>query len=146
MPFTELRLARRNVTRSPGFFLLACAMLAVGMGAAAALFSVAESVLWRPLPFPESERLVLVSEHNPKTRSGSSPVSAGDFVDWRNLGQSFQHLAAISYDSETHTLTGAGARVRSQSISAGFLKTLGVQPAMGREFRREEEHPQLAWP
>jgi predicted permease len=137
--FTDLRLGLRTLTRTPGFFLLAVLTLALGIGAAAALFSVTESVLWRPLPFPDSERLALLSEHNAKIRPAGSPVSAANFLDWRNRAQSFQRLAAISYDGENHTLTGAGERARSMGISAGFLETLGVQPALGRTFRREEE-------
>jgi putative ABC transport system permease protein len=140
MPFfTELRVALRTLTRAPGFLLLALLTLALGIGATAALFSITESVLWRPLPFPDSERLALLSEHNAKTRPMGSPASAANFLDWRDRAQSFQGLGAISYDGQSHTLTGAGERVRSLGISAGFFETLGVQPALGRTFRREEE-------
>lgn len=130
MPFyTELRLALRALARAPGFLLLSTLTLALGIGTTAALFSVAESVLWRPLPFPDSERLALLSTHNAKTRPSGSPVSAADFLDWRARAQSFQRLAALSYEGENHTLTGAGERVRSLAVSAGFFETLGVQPA-----------------
>ena len=140
MPFfTDLRLAFRTLTRTPGFLLLTVLTLALGIGAAAALFSVTESVLWRPLPFPDAERLALMSEHNAKSRPAGSPVSAGNFLEWRDSAQSFQGLAAISYDGENHTLTGAGERARSLSVSAGFFETLGVAPALGRTFRRDEE-------
>ena len=137
--FTELRVGLRTLTRTPGFWLLTLLTLALGIGVATALFSVTESVLWRPLPFPSSERLALLSEHNAKTRPAGSPVSATNFLDWRDRARSFERLAALSYDGENHTLTGAGERVRSLAISAGFFETLGVQPALGRMFRREEE-------
>jgi putative ABC transport system permease protein len=144
--FTELRLGFRTLTRTPGFFLLALLTLALGIGATAALFSVTESVLWRPLPFPDSERLALLSEHNAKSRAGGRPASAANFLDWRDRARSFQRLGAVSYDGENHTLTGTGERARSLAVSAGFFETLGVQPALGRTFRREEEsaHAQLA--
>src|SRR5579862_6122322 len=84
MPFsTELRLALRSLTRAPGFLLLALLTLTLGIGTTAALFSITESVLWRPLPFPDSERLSLLSEHNAKNRPSGSPVSAANFLDWR---------------------------------------------------------------
>ena len=113
MPFsTELRLALRTLTRAPGFLLLALLTLTLGIGTTAALFSITESVLWRPLPFPDSERLSLLSEHNAKSRPSGSPVSAANFLDWRARARSFERLAAISYDSESHTLTGARRRSR----------------------------------
>jgi putative ABC transport system permease protein len=128
--FNELRVGLRTLTRTPGFFLLALLTLAMGIGATATLFSVTESVLWRPLPFPDSEHLALLSEHNARSRPSGSPVSAADFLDWRDRAQSFQHLAAISYDGVNHTLTGTGERARSLSISAGLFETLGMQPAL----------------
>ena len=119
---TDLRQGLRTLTRAPGFLLLATLTLALGIGTTAALFSVAESVLWRPLPFPDAERLALLSEHNAKTRPSGAPVSAANFLDWRDRARSFQRLAAISYDGENHTLTGTGERARSLGVSAGFLR------------------------
>ncbi len=135
----ELRLGLRTLLRVPGFFGLAIFTLALGIGATAALFSITESVLWRPLPFPDSERLALLSEYHAKSRPSGSPVSAANFLDWRTRARSFERLAALSYDGEDHTLTGAAERVHSLSVSAGFFETLGVQAALGRTFRRDEE-------
>lgn len=93
--------------------------LALGIGVTTALFSVTESVLWRPLPFLDSERLALLSEYNAKSRPSGSPASAADFLDWRGRAQSFQRIAAISYDSQVHALTGVGERVRGYGAGAG---------------------------
>lgn len=136
----DLRLAFRALTRSPGFYILTAATLALGIGTATVLFTVTESVLWRPLPFPDSERLVEVVEQSIK-RPGNGGVSAANFVDWRTKAQSFEGLAAYRWP-ENHILSGSGfsERVRSSLVSAGFFELLRVQPALGRAFQPQDEH------
>lgn len=137
---TDLRLGLRSLTRAPGFFLLASLTLALGIGATTLMFSITESVLWRPLPVADSERLVHLSEFNPQVNPSGSPASAADFLDWRAQARSFEGLGAITWDVASHTLTGAGERVRSLAVSAGFFESLRVTPARGRTFRRAEEN------
>src|SRR5580698_6275713 len=103
---TDLRQALRTLTRSPGFFALTVATLALGIGANTALFSVANSVLWRPLPFPEPERLVWITERNVK-HAGEQGVAAANFDDWRKHAQSFESLAAFQW-SRSRTISGPG--------------------------------------
>jgi predicted permease len=140
MMIRELRLALRALTKSPGFLALAVLTLALGIGTATVLFSVTESVLWRPLPFADSERLVRVFEQNLKRTSAGGPVSALNFSDWRDRVRTLDGLAAMS-SGQSHNLTGRGIgeRVSTKSVSAGFFETLRVQPALGRTFRREDE-------
>src|SRR6267154_1270234 len=109
----ELRQAFRSLTRTPGFFTLTVATLALGIGTATVLFTVTESVLWRPLRFPDSERLVQVAEQSLKHPTGSG-VSPANFVDWRTRQRSFESLAAYGL-SENHILSGPSfsERVRS---------------------------------
>src|SRR5579864_5849269 len=122
----ELRLALRTLTKSPGFFVLAVTTLALGVGATTVLFSVTESVLWRALPFPDSERLVLISEQNLK-RSSETGVAGPNFRDWRDRVRTFQSVAAFGW-GETHNLKGSGfaERVTTSAVSAGFFETLQV--------------------
>ena len=136
----ELRLALRTLAKSPGFLALAVLTMALGIGAATVLFSLTESVLWRPLPFADSERLVRVLEQNLKRRSSASSVSARSFASARDRVQTLEGLAALSV-GQSHNLTGRGIaeRVSTRNISAGFFETLRVQPALGRTFGREDE-------
>jgi putative ABC transport system permease protein len=132
--------AFRALARTPGYFALALAALALGVAAATVLFSVTESVLWRPLPFADSERLALLSSRNLKSVSEGVAVSRADFRDWRARAHSFTALAAMSY-GESHNLSAArfGERIHSKTASANLFETLGVSPALGRVFRPEEE-------
>ena len=136
--FHALRLGLRSLTRTPGFFALALVTLSLGIGATTVLFSITESVLWRPFSFSEPERLVELTEFNPKVNPLGSPVSAANFLDWRQRSRSFERLAAMTF-GESHSLTGSGERVRSTSVSAGFFETLRVPPATGRTFTDGEE-------
>ena len=136
----ELRLALRTLAKSPGFLALAVLTMALGIGAVTVLFSFTESVLWRPLPFTDSERLVRILEQNLKRRSSASSVSTRSFASARDRVQTLEGLAALS-GGQSHNLTGRGIaeRVSTKNISAGFFETLRVQPALGRTFAREDE-------
>lgn len=138
----ELRLAPRTLTKNPEFLTLALATLALGIATTTVLFSVTESVLWRPLPFPRSERLVRIYEQNLKRAWQSGAVSPANFRDWRDRIKTIHGLAASTWN-ENRNLTGLGVteRVKIKKVSAGFLETLGVQTARGRMFRRDEEQP-----
>ncbi|MDR3699108.1 MAG: ABC transporter permease [Candidatus Sulfopaludibacter sp.] len=124
--------------RTPGYFALALVTLSLGIGATTVLFSITESVLWRPFSFAGSERLVELTEFNTKANPLGNPVSADNFLVWREKARSFERLAAMAY-GESHSLTGAGERVRSNAVSAGFFETLRVSPALGRTFDDAEE-------
>jgi hypothetical protein len=137
----ELRVALRMLAKGPGFLTLAILTLTLGIGAATILFSVTESVLWRPLPFADAERLVRVFEQNLRRPSDGGSVSALNFRDWLDRIQSIEGLAAMTW-GEGHNLTGQGIgeRVQSRSVSSGFFETLRVEPDLGRTFRRDEEN------
>lgn len=138
--FRDARYGARMLRKSPGFTVVAVLTLALGIGASTAIFSVVESVLWRPLPFPESERLTAIWSTNLKQTWRSEPVSAADYLDWRAQNSVFSSLAVFDW-SENHTLTGndGAERVRVMPVSANFFDTLQVKPAMGRTFRPDEE-------
>jgi predicted permease len=131
-------LALRSLTRTPGFYGLALATLGLGVAAATVMFSITESVLWRPYTFSDPEKLVWLTEFNPKLDPLGNPVSAPKFREWRERARSFENLAAMTY-GESHSLTGSAERVRSNTVSAGFFETLRVHPAFGREFSAADE-------
>jgi putative ABC transport system permease protein len=130
----------RALAKTPGYFALALAALALGVAAATVLFSITESVVWRPLPFANSERLALLTTRNLKAVSERQAVSRADFRDWRARAHNFTALAAMSY-GESHNLSAAGfgERVHAKTASANLFETLGVAPTLGRVFQPAEE-------
>jgi putative ABC transport system permease protein len=130
----------RALVKTSGYFALALAALALGVAAATVLFSVTESVLWRALPFADSERLALLTSRNLKAVAEGQAVSRADFRAWRASAHSFTALAAMSYN-ESHNLSAAGfgERIHAKNASANLFGTLGFAPALGRVFRPEEE-------
>jgi predicted permease len=133
----DIRYALRTLRKSPGFTVVAILTLALGIGSNTAMFSVVTAVLLRPLPFPEPHRIVAVE--TVAQNGGSTAESFPDFVDWREQNRSFESMAA--YHTTNLTLSGVGdpMHVQATVVSAGFFETLGVQPKLGRTFRREEE-------
>jgi putative ABC transport system permease protein len=132
----DLRYAARGLRRSPGFTWVAVAVLALGIGANASLFSVLHAVLLKPLPYPAPERLVTVQQAKPGETGG---VSHPNLLDWRAGSTSFEGLAV--YLPSSFTLSGAGeaARVSGVIASADLFPLLGVPPALGRAFWPEED-------
>ncbi|HEX8117109.1 MAG TPA: ABC transporter permease, partial [Pyrinomonadaceae bacterium] len=137
----DMRYAVRRLLKSPGFAAVAVGALALGIGANTAIFSVVNSVLLRPLPYPEPEQLVQLWESRPRQNMPRIEVAPHEFIAWAEQSQSFQRLAAI--DSAEYNLTGRGepARVSGALVSAGYFPLLGVTPERGRAFLEEEDRP-----
>ena len=138
----DFRYAARLLLRSPGFTLIAVAALALGIGANTAIFTVVDTLLLRPLPYANADRLAVVWEHNVPRDRKNNVVSPGNFIHWRELNQSFQELSAVSMTFRM-TLTGAGDAVELpvQFISGSLFGLLGVRPAVGRDFTPQEDAP-----
>lgn len=129
---TDLRLGIRGLVRRPGFAAVAVLTLGLGVGANAALFSVVDTVLLRPLPYPEPQRLVQMWESDPR-RPVRSP-SPADYLDVRRVAHSFQDLAA--YNTVGGSLSGDGEpeAVRYASVTGNFFRTLGIDARLGSTF------------
>lgn len=136
---SDLRFALRQLRKSPGFSFVALLTLALGIGANTAIFSFFNTLLLAPLPYPESGRIVQVFEA-PNT-GGLAPTCGGVFMDWQDRATQFEALALLA--TEDKNLTGAGVPVRvgGASVSAEYLKVLGVRPARGRDFTAAEDAP-----
>ena len=133
----DLRFALRSVRRSPGYTAVALITLALGIGAVTAIFSVVHGVLLKPLPFPESDQLVSVSELNSHGRAMQNAWR--NFADWRERAESFDGLVAHGSGRVSTVLgTGSPLRVGVSAVSAGFFATIGVTPARGRAFLPDE--------
>ena len=135
----DIRYGWRMLARNPGFTAIAVVTLAIGIGASTAIFSVVDTVLLRPLPYREPERLVLVTETLPGMSADEIGVSAGEYQDYRDRNRSFSQVAA--YESAGFNLTGAGQplRVNAAALSASAFPLLGVWPELGRGFTTEED-------
>ncbi len=137
----DLQIAARSLTRDPGIAAVAILTVALGVGANTAIFSVVNGVLLRPLPFPEPDRLVTVTEAitTPTTSFPTLPVNAWHYTWWRQHAQSFSNVAAA--DLVSTTLTGAGEpeQFDSARVTANFFQTLGVSAALGRTFAPGED-------
>jgi putative ABC transport system permease protein len=142
MPFRDARIAVRHLLKSPGFTATAVLMLALGIGATTAIFSVVEGVLLRPLPFPHPERLVSLGDIlQGADVGGSSEVgaTAPDIQAYTRDTNSFESLGG--YAQNGYELSGVGepAQVNGARLSGGVFSALGVEPLMGRFFTQRED-------
>jgi putative ABC transport system permease protein len=135
----DLRFGLRSLLRSPGFALVSVLCLALGIGANAALFSVLNAVLLRPLPFADPDRLVQLYE---KIASGGyGSVSVPNFRDWSEENTGFEQLAA--YHNRSHNFQAAGAPERIEVVEAtpSLFSLLAVPPLLGRAFNPSSDEP-----
>lgn len=126
----DLRWALRRLWGEPGFALATVAILALGIGAATALFSVADAVLFRPLPYPEPERLVWIGETTPEGDDFST--SLPNFFDWRRESEGFSGLAALQLRNAALAAgDGEPQEIQLAPVTAEFFELLGIRPALG---------------
>lgn len=142
MPLPSPRLTIRFLLRSPGFALVAISTIAVGIAANTAIFSLVNTILMKPLPYAEAERLVWLSS-TASARGGDDAISVSppDYEDWRGQAKSFSDMAA--YQDSRFYLAGEGApeRVSGATVSPQLFAVLGVEALTGRVFRPEEGIP-----
>jgi putative ABC transport system permease protein len=139
--FQDLRYGLRMILNRPGFSAAVVLILALGIGATSAIFSLVNSVLLRPLPYPEPDRLMMVSPTSRRaSRNGSVNTSTGpDYVEWRNQCRSCAEVAAYSGTGPSNLMSGAEPyRARVAQVTGNLFATLGVQPILGRTFLPEE--------
>jgi len=137
----DVRYAWRTLRKAPGFTVVAVLTLALGIGANTAMFSVINAVLLRPLPFPASDRLVAISGVDLRPGLGATSLSASwpDYFDFRARARTLEHMTAYRATGMTLTNGGRSRYVPAAVSSADLFATLGVQPALGRGFRADEE-------
>ncbi len=135
----DLRYGARMLLKNPGITLIVILALALGIGANTAIFSVVDAVLLRPLPYPESDRLVFLNETS-KTMDEIS-ISYPNFTDWRNQNKVFEKIGV--HNRGNYNLTGAGEaeRITTGQVSADLFAALRVNPALGRLFTDDEDKP-----
>jgi len=141
----DLRFSLRTLRRTPGFTVIAILVMALGIGANVALFTVVRGVLLKPLPFHDPDRLVMLYEAGLQKDDAAGPnvVSGGMYAEWKNQSRSFSSLALAK--GIRVGLSGSGGqlpeKLKSALFSWNMLATLGVQPARGRDFTEADDQP-----
>ena len=136
----SFRFAARSLMHSPGFTLIAVVTLALGIGANTAMFIGLDTILLKPLPYPESDQLDRIDRATPQNREGG--VSPADFLDLQPDTQGYGEIAAYMRADTSLSEPGQPAEmIDTARISANLLSTLGVQPQLGRDFRAQEDRP-----
>jgi len=133
----DLRYAVRVMAKRPGFTIIAAVTLALGIGANTAIFSAVNAVLLKPLPFPESEQLLDLSETFKPDGYGS--VSVPTLDDWKNQDTVFAGISAYSFTSFNLEGGATPQRISGMRVSANFFDVIGVKPALGRGFISGED-------
>jgi predicted permease len=135
--FQDLRFGLRMLRKKPGFSVIVVLTLALGIGANVALFSVVNGVLLDPLPYPQPDQLVTLHQSKPNFAQGAIPYP--NFQDWRKQNQTFSAMAISRGASFTLLGVGEAEQVNGRWVSAEIFSVLGVEPAIGRNFAKEED-------
>ena len=135
----DLRFAARTLLRHRAFTVVALITLALGIGVNTAMFSIAHAVLWRSLPYPNPDRLVLVGEVDAHDARNYWGVSYPNLQDWRARATSFEHLAGVMQVGHILREGGNPARIVGAAVSHDFFETMGVAPLIGRVFGEAED-------
>src|SRR5262249_37024500 len=135
----DLRYGARMLLKKPGFTIVAVATLALGIGANTAIFSVVNGVLLKPLPYRAPEQLIRLYESS--QAQPKFPMAQGNFQDYREQNTTLSGLALYTRQDMELSQDNKPERLAALWVTAGFFDLLGVQPLLGREFRREDELP-----
>ena len=138
LPFLEtllqdIRFGTRMLAKNPGFTIVAVLTLALGIGANTAIFSVVKAVLLRPLTYKDSDRLVTL------LHDGTAPVSAGNYIDWRDQSLSFEAMGVAEYWSPNLTDVDSPEHIPGLKVTQSLFPMLGAKPQLGRVFTVEED-------
>ena len=136
----DVQYAWRMLRKSPGFTALAVVTLALGVGASIAVYTLAESLLLRALPYPSPDRLTAIYSVHAR-RGEMESIGQEDFRDWQAANTVFERMAFTELDQRTLTGWGDAERITGMSVSEGFFEMLGVRPLLGRWFTPQEQKP-----
>jgi putative ABC transport system permease protein len=130
----DIRYGMRGLRRNPGLATIAIFTLSLGMAASIVVFSIFETVLLRPLPFRDADRLVQIWQTRLDRGIEKAGLAGANFWDLRAQNHSFEELASIYFDETVLTGSGPAVKVSTQVVTAGLFRALGVSPILGRDF------------
>jgi putative ABC transport system permease protein len=142
----DLRYSLRTLRKAPGFTVVALLVLALGIGANTAIFSVVNSLVLRPLPYPAADRLALIWETDLKDGIQREGPSGPNFLDWREQSRSFDEMALLEVGTGTVTGEGEPEQVTGLRVTTNFLSMLGGRTILGRGFTAAEGAGQARYP
>ena len=137
----DLRYGFRTLLKNPGFTIIAVIALALGIGANSAIFSVVNTVLLRPLPYKDPERLMMVWEDATRHGYPRDTPAVANYIDWKNQNHVFEDMAAVGDESLNLTGSGDPERLEGVGASASLFSVLELSPQLGRAFTAEEDQP-----
>jgi len=137
----DLRYGMASLAKDPGFTVVTIGLLALGIGANTAMFSIVDAALLKPLPFSEPERMVRVWESTPQGRNGTTTLT---FLDWKRRSDIFEALSVEGPVRAALVTGGEPVRVSGKLVSADYFQVFGVKPQIGRGFERGEDQPGAA--
>jgi predicted permease len=140
----DLNYGLKTLSRTPGFTLMAVLVMALGIGANAALFTVVRSVLFKPLPYKDPGRLVTLYQHDPSAKDQDNYVAAGNFADWKKNSGSFESMAMVTPWAAYDFSEKGGSypeKIDAAWCSWNMFSILGVPPAYGRFFNAQDDRP-----
>ena len=135
----NLKSAFRLIRKSPSFSAAVILTLALGIGANSAVFSAIDAILLRPLPFPDGDQLMAISQFNPKVQNPTTFVAPVRLEDWNRMNSTFQAISGYFADDSTESSGALPEKVSIAFVAPRFLQVWGIAPALGRNFSREEE-------
>lgn len=142
MRIADVRLALRSLRRRPAFAAMAVLILALGIGANSAIFSVVNAVLLRSLPYGDVDSLVVVfADGTARGQNGRLPSTVGDFLDWRESAHVFSAMTALRNESRRITTIDSPIVPLVHAVAANYFDVLTVEPALGRTFHADEDTP-----
>lgn len=140
----DLRYSARTLLRAPGFALTAIVVSALGIGATTAAFTMIDHVLIRPLPFPDSDRLVKLYQSQPVNNGKFNDVAPANYRDWKRMATSFESMGMFRYLSVNMLAEGDPQRIDGAAFSFDLLPTLGAKPVIGRVFTEGDDRESSA--
>ena len=136
----NLKAALRFLRKSPSFSLIVVLTLALGIGANSAVFSAIDAIVLRPLPFPNSNQLVVIYQHDAKGRDANHFVAPIRLEDWNRMTSTFQGISGYYFDDLSESSGALPEKVTEALVAPRFFQVIGASPALGREFAPQEEH------
>jgi len=135
----DLRHGARSLRKRPAVTAVVALTLALGLGANATVFNIIDVLVLRPFPLPDVDRILLLAETGPRMEFREETVSPANFLDWRERADTIRHLSAMQYWDANLIAMQDPERVQGYLVSSGLFDALGVQPALGRGFVRDDE-------
>src|ERR1700689_4082358 len=135
----QWQIAFRGLLRRSGYSVTAILMLVLGIGATTTLFSVVDTILLKPLPYPNPDRLVNLLEASPSKNKKESLIAPGRLEDWNRLNQTFESITGLYGENVTDTSGSEPERLAGRRVAPRFFKVYGSAPLIGRTFSANEE-------